>query len=93
MALDKRITTIGVFNPAPHSGKSSKGGKGKGGVSGIGPLLGKGKGGMGNGGLPRGNIPDGSEIKVPTFFFLGGPSDFSSAKARIYIQNVSCTLI
>jgi hypothetical protein len=87
MASDKRVTTIGAFNPAPHSGNSSKGGKGKGGVSGIGALLGKGKGGMGKGGmgkggLPRGNIPDGSAIKVPAFFFLGGPSDFSNAKAR-----------
>jgi hypothetical protein len=68
MALDKRVTTIGLFKPAPHSGKSSAGGKGKG------------KGGMGKGGLP-GYVPDGSALKVPTFFFLGGPSDFTSAKA------------
>ena len=81
MALDKRVTTIGVFNPAPHSGKSSVGGNGKGGVPGIGALLGKGKGGMGKGGLPS-YVPDGSALKVPTFFFLGGPSDFTNAKAR-----------
>jgi len=64
MALDKRVTTIGMFNSGSSiPGKGGKGGKGKG-------LA------IPNGGV----IPNGSAFKVPTFFFLGGPSDMSNAK-------------
>jgi hypothetical protein len=82
MALDGRVTTIGIFNSGSRIAQRSGGGKG-------GPMGGgKGKGGKGKGmagGLPipnGGKIPDGSAFKVPTFYFLGGPGDVSGAKGN-----------
>jgi hypothetical protein len=90
MALDKRVTTIGIFNSGSRIASMSGGGK-SGGIGGLmGKLMGggKGTGGKGKGmmgGLPipnGGKIPNGSAFKVPTFYFLGGPSDASGAKGN-----------
>jgi hypothetical protein len=79
MALNRRVTTIGIFNSGLRIAQISKAGAGK---SGLGALMGKGMGGLP---IPNGGkIPDGSAFKVPTFFFLGGPSDVSGAKVRRY---------
>jgi len=83
MELDKRVTTIGIFNSGSGIARMGGGGKAGGGL--MGKLTGGGKAGKGKGmgGLPIPNggvVPDGSAFKVPTFYFLGGPGDVSSAK-------------
>jgi hypothetical protein len=83
MALDKRVTTIGIFNSGSAIGRKNGGGKAGGGGGLLGKLGGGGKGKGPSGGLPipnNGVVPDGSAFKVPVFFFLGGPNDAASAK-------------
>jgi hypothetical protein len=80
MSSDTRVKTLGIFNSDSMGGGGKdwppKGGKGpvsalERAASALRKRFPQGKGGMG------GAMPDASSYKVPTFFFLGCPSDMA----------------